>query len=182
MTQVVEISHCETINLYSQYQGCWWPVETWSQGIGSHGIDLVLQGYFALSTWLIWTVWTLMSSAWKSLINLITLSPLSAKRATRFAVIHFVKWSLIYWNVFQIFICQKYQWNSEGNLSNDMSMALCRTEISPLLMHWRYCSLALSHQCIAHEYTACTILCIITLHLFRQHICDTLAYYFLALF
>ena len=26
------------------------------------------------------------------------------------------------------------------------SMAQCKTAVSPLLMHWRYCSLALSHQ------------------------------------
>ena len=27
-----------------------------------------------------------------------------------------------------------------------MSMALCKTAVSPLLTHWRYCSLALSHR------------------------------------
>ena len=27
-----------------------------------------------------------------------------------------------------------------------MSMALCKTAVSPLIMHWRYCSLTPSHQ------------------------------------
>ena len=36
--------------LLSQYRGCWWPGDARSQGISSHGIDLVLSEYFSLST------------------------------------------------------------------------------------------------------------------------------------
>ena len=32
-------------------------------------------------------------------------------------------------------------------LTKGMLLAQCKTAVSPLLMHWRYCSLALSHQC-----------------------------------
>ena len=34
----------------SQHHGCWWPGDTWSQGISSHGIHIVLSEYSALST------------------------------------------------------------------------------------------------------------------------------------
>ena len=36
--------------LHSQYHGCWWPNNERSQGISSHGIDLILQEYFNVST------------------------------------------------------------------------------------------------------------------------------------
>ena len=36
-----------------------------------------------------------------------------------------------------------------------MSMAWCKTAVTPVLMHWSYCSLALSHQCV---YYPCIIL------------------------
>ena len=36
-------------------------------------------------------------------------------------------------------------WNSE-KLINDTSMAYCKTTVTPLLTHWSYCSLALSHR------------------------------------
>ena len=32
-----------------------------------------------------------------------------------------------------------------------ISTALCKTAVSPVLMHWRYCSLALSHRYILYE-------------------------------
>ena len=31
--------------LHSQYLGCWWPGDTGSQGISSHGMDLILPEY-----------------------------------------------------------------------------------------------------------------------------------------
>ena len=51
-----------------------------------------------------------------------------------FRVWWFFKWAVLI--VFQIFF-------------ECMSMALCKT-VTPLLMHWSYCSLALSHQCILY--------------------------------
>ena len=36
--------------LYSQYHGCWWPDDTQSQGIISHGSDLVCPKYSGFST------------------------------------------------------------------------------------------------------------------------------------
>ena len=38
------------------------------------------------------------------------------------------------------------------------SMVQCKTAVSPLLMHWRYCSLALSHQfhiCVRMPFFVC---------------------------
>ena len=37
-------------NLLSQYRGCWWPDDARSQGISSHGIDLVIPEYSGIST------------------------------------------------------------------------------------------------------------------------------------
>ena len=45
LNPVISISLC----YISQYCGCWWPGEARSQGISSHGIDLVLLGYSSLS-------------------------------------------------------------------------------------------------------------------------------------
>ena len=48
MTQVVVIFIMDDNNLpilHSQYHGGWWPGDTWSQGIGSHGIGLVCLEY-----------------------------------------------------------------------------------------------------------------------------------------
>ena len=37
--------------------------------------------------------------------------------------------------------------------SLDKSMAQCKTAVTPLLMHWSYCSLALSHRNVQHAAT-----------------------------
>ena len=34
-----------------------------------------------------------------------------------------------------------------------VSVAQCKSALSPLLMHWRYCSLALSHQYVIFKFT-----------------------------
>ena len=34
---------------------------------------------------------------------------------------------------------------------SDISMALCKSAVSPVLMHWRYCSLALSHLSLVQD-------------------------------
>ena len=36
--------------LQSQYDGCWWPGNVWSQDIDRRGTDLVILQYFAFST------------------------------------------------------------------------------------------------------------------------------------
>ena len=42
--KIVEIVHGrQGLILLNQYHGCWWLVDTRSQGINSHGIDLILQ-------------------------------------------------------------------------------------------------------------------------------------------
>ena len=49
---------------------------------------------------------------------------------------------LIYFNGRLIFI--QIYWNSTKYIHT--SMAQCKTAVSPVLMHWRYCSFALSHE------------------------------------
>ena len=49
---------------------------------------------------------------------------------------------------FSKFTLQLYMWCLfVSQVLNTMSMALCKTAVSPLLTHWRYCSLVLSHRC-----------------------------------
>ena len=48
-----ELTPKEDKNVYiphSQYHGSWWPGNAWSQGINSHGIDLVCLEYSGLNT------------------------------------------------------------------------------------------------------------------------------------
>ena len=40
---------------------------------------------------------------------------------------------------------------SLGYLRCDVWMAQCKTAVTPLLMHWSYCSLALSHLCVLQQ-------------------------------
>ena len=43
---------------------------------------------------------------------------------------------------------RRQMWNLRSEIlpSQNLSMAQCKTAVTPLLMHWSYCSLALSHH------------------------------------
>ena len=47
--------------------------------------------------------------------------------------------------------CTTLEWHNRGHsVFCRMSMASCKTAVSPLLTHWRYCSLALSLRCLGN--------------------------------
>ena len=50
----------------------------------------------------------------------------------------------------QLFIA----WCPHNTPVSHNSMALCKTAVTPVLTHWSYCSLALSHWIIGNAYTA----------------------------
>ena len=52
-----------------------------------------------------------------------------------------------------------YLWrNSKFILLPDMSMVKCKTAVYPLLTHWRYCSLALSHWSVSADCVMALVL------------------------
>ena len=53
------------------------------------------------------------------------------------------------WRPFLFKLSSTFQWFLPGWCNHVVmytSMAQCKTAVSPLLMHWRYCSLALNHR------------------------------------
>ena len=80
--------------------------------------------------WLVWTIWTLMSSVLKKADKLnLSLSLCQYQLPSAFNTCNIKKW-------YQMPIW--FWWLS--------TTAKCKTAVTPLLMHWSYCSLALSHR------------------------------------
>ena len=59
------------VYLHTQHNGCWWLGDARSQGIGIHGIDLIILGYFGLHTTKVkilciiithWVMWNILRS------------------------------------------------------------------------------------------------------------------------
>ena len=73
-------------------------------------------------------------------------------------------WSMIYQSFANATpnCAKQYQLTHTYSLDNsskrNISMAKCKTAVTPLLMHWSYCSLALSHR--YHQYSSVIMVCV----------------------
>ena len=87
--------------LHNQYLGCWWPGDIKSQGISSHGIDLLLHGPTATEELPYWGLNQMVQILQKAFLN-----AFSGINISIFLYIFHWRWQVITWtNDDQIYRC-----------------------------------------------------------------------------